>query len=249
MFTAIPYGFTPKFGRFFSAHRLPERPAPARLGFLRRAAAVPGVPRRPVQERRRAAQVGRADRHVPRARRARSATARTSPAPTRNKNGIGNGARVRARRRRLRREQQLARGRSRTCSCGRTTASTRRTTSRATRRSSRFTGKSQLAIADFVWKYAPYGNARDTNFKLQGEYFWREESGDLTYDSDERARPDQHVELLVAAERLVRRGRLPVHAVLARRRALRPARPGQRRLRRQRASTSRRRRSIRSAIR
>ena len=30
---------------------------------------------------------------------------------------------------------------------------------------------SRLAIADFVWKYAPEGNARERNFKLQGEYF------------------------------------------------------------------------------
>ncbi len=47
-----------------------------------------------------------------------------------------------------------------------------------------FSGKSQLAIADFVWKWAPNGNALSTNFKLQGEYFWRKETGDLTYDSD-----------------------------------------------------------------
>jgi hypothetical protein len=47
-----------------------------------------------------------------------------------------------------------------------------------------FSGKSQLSIADFVWKWAPNGNAMDTNFKLQGEYFWRKENGDLTYDSD-----------------------------------------------------------------
>jgi hypothetical protein len=48
----------------------------------------------------------------------------------------------------------------------------------------RFSGKSRVAIADFVWKYAPNGNALDTNFKLQGEYFWRRERGDLTYDAD-----------------------------------------------------------------
>ena len=47
-----------------------------------------------------------------------------------------------------------------------------------------FSGKSQLAIADFVWKWAPNGNAMNTNFKLQGEYFWRKETGDLTFDSD-----------------------------------------------------------------
>lgn len=47
-----------------------------------------------------------------------------------------------------------------------------------------FSGRSNLAIADFVWKYAPNGNAQNTNFKLQGEYFWRRESGNLTYDRD-----------------------------------------------------------------
>ncbi len=47
-----------------------------------------------------------------------------------------------------------------------------------------FSGTSQLAIADFVWKYAPNGNAQNTNFKLQGEYFWRKENGGLTFDAD-----------------------------------------------------------------
>jgi hypothetical protein len=45
-----------------------------------------------------------------------------------------------------------------------------------------FSGKSRLWLADFVWKSAPHGNDRVTNFKLQGEYFRRTESGDLTYD-------------------------------------------------------------------
>jgi len=47
-----------------------------------------------------------------------------------------------------------------------------------------FSGTSNIAIADFIWKYAPHGNAQQTNFKLQGEYFWRREHGDLTYDRD-----------------------------------------------------------------
>jgi hypothetical protein len=34
----------------------------------------------------------------------------------------------------------------------------------------------KLAIADFVWKWAPNGNSRERNFKLQGEYF-RQEQG------------------------------------------------------------------------
>jgi hypothetical protein len=47
-----------------------------------------------------------------------------------------------------------------------------------------FDGSSHLAVADFVWKYAPNGNAQDTNFKVQGEYLFRRERGDLTYDRD-----------------------------------------------------------------
>ena len=47
-----------------------------------------------------------------------------------------------------------------------------------------FSGTSHVAVTDFVWKYAPNGNAMQTNFKLQGEYFWRRENGELTYDAD-----------------------------------------------------------------
>ena len=47
-----------------------------------------------------------------------------------------------------------------------------------------FTGNSQLWLADFVWKWAPDGNAERTNFKLQGEYFRRREDGSLVYDAD-----------------------------------------------------------------
>jgi hypothetical protein len=47
-----------------------------------------------------------------------------------------------------------------------------------------FTGNSKIAIADAIWKWAPNGNAQERNFKLQGEYFWRRENGDLTYDAN-----------------------------------------------------------------
>ena len=46
-----------------------------------------------------------------------------------------------------------------------------------------FTGKSRTWIADAVYKWAPGGNSTQRNFKLQGEYFHRTESGDLTYDT------------------------------------------------------------------
>ncbi|WP_301102532.1 hypothetical protein [Propionivibrio sp.] len=49
--------------------------------------------------------------------------------------------------------------------------------------SNSFDGKSRLWIVDGVYKWAPSGNATHTNFKLQGEYFWRKEDGTLVYDS------------------------------------------------------------------
>jgi len=46
-----------------------------------------------------------------------------------------------------------------------------------------FSGRSNLWIADFILKWAPAGNATVTNLKLQGEYFRRSESGELTFNS------------------------------------------------------------------
>jgi hypothetical protein len=40
----------------------------------------------------------------------------------------------------------------------------------ATLASGAFSGRNRVAVADFVWKWAPNGNATRTNFKLQGEY-------------------------------------------------------------------------------
>lgn len=42
-----------------------------------------------------------------------------------------------------------------------------------------FTGDSQVNGVDFVWKWAPNGNSRERNFKLQGEYFTRKEDGNV----------------------------------------------------------------------
>jgi hypothetical protein len=47
-----------------------------------------------------------------------------------------------------------------------------------------FSGSSRTHIVDAVFKWAPAGNRLTTSFKLQGEYFWRRERGDLTYDVD-----------------------------------------------------------------
>jgi hypothetical protein len=42
-----------------------------------------------------------------------------------------------------------------------------------------FTGASELTGVDFIWKWAPNGNPKQTNFKFQTEYFTRDEDGTL----------------------------------------------------------------------
>lgn len=48
--------------------------------------------------------------------------------------------------------------------------------------SNSFSGSSRTWIADLLWKWAPNGNGKYTNLKLQGEYFRRTESGTLVHD-------------------------------------------------------------------
>jgi hypothetical protein len=45
-----------------------------------------------------------------------------------------------------------------------------------------FSGNSRTWLADFVWKWAPDGNAAQQNFKFAAEYFRRDESGTLACD-------------------------------------------------------------------
>ncbi|MES9826129.1 MAG: TonB-dependent receptor [Candidatus Thiodiazotropha endolucinida] len=45
-----------------------------------------------------------------------------------------------------------------------------------------YSGDSEVTGIDFVWKWAPLGNASQRNFKLQGEYFMRDEEGDVIMD-------------------------------------------------------------------
>lgn len=55
-----------------------------------------------------------------------------------------------------------------------------------------FSGSSKLWIADAIYKWAPNGNATQRNFKLQGEYFRRNENGTLTYDTAGAALTDAY---------------------------------------------------------
>ncbi|MET0857308.1 MAG: hypothetical protein ABWY27_11205 [Telluria sp.] len=47
-----------------------------------------------------------------------------------------------------------------------------------------FSGSSRMLVADAIYKWAPNGNATQQNFKLQGEYFRRHESGELASGAD-----------------------------------------------------------------
>lgn len=49
--------------------------------------------------------------------------------------------------------------------------------------SNRYSGSSTTAVLDFIWKWAPAGNASRQNLKLQGEWFRRREAGSLSYNT------------------------------------------------------------------
>ncbi|MES2017476.1 MAG: hypothetical protein V4484_13365 [Pseudomonadota bacterium] len=49
----------------------------------------------------------------------------------------------------------------------------------ATEREDQFSGSSAMWVADAIYKWAPNGNSTQRNFKLQGEYLRRKESGTL----------------------------------------------------------------------
>lgn len=46
-----------------------------------------------------------------------------------------------------------------------------------------FSGDVELTVLDVVWKWAPDGNARERNFKLQAEYLQRDEDGEYTLNA------------------------------------------------------------------
>lgn len=52
-----------------------------------------------------------------------------------------------------------------------------------------FSGRSKAWLADFVWKWAPEGNARYRNFKFQAEWFRRSEDGTLGCADQDPANP------------------------------------------------------------
>lgn len=49
---------------------------------------------------------------------------------------------------------------------------------------SSFTGDSRINAVDFIWKWAPEGDATQRSLKLQAEYLTRNESGEMSYTDD-----------------------------------------------------------------
>ena len=191
--------------------------------------------------------MGRADRHVPRVRRRDRRRRAASRAPTATRTASATRRRLRARRRRRRREQQLARGTVVSAAAAARPRSTRRPTSTGNDAQLRFSGKQP---------------ARDRRLRLEvGAERQRHEhqlqaAGRVLLAQGERRphlRRDGALGLASTANYASRQsgwyvaGRLPVHAALARRRALRPARPRHASTTARTASTSRNARSTRSA--
>lgn len=159
LFTAAPYGLTPKFGRFFSGigylneqhqHAWDFVDAPlAYQAFLGGQYANDGAQVKWVAPLEQFIELG-----------GEAGNGASFPGSDRNRNGIGSGA--------LYAHTGGDVGESHSWRAGLSWLRTRSDLA-----------KDDTAIADFVWKWAPNGNARTTNFKLQGEYFRRKETGDL----------------------------------------------------------------------
>ncbi|MCG7874046.1 MAG: hypothetical protein N0C81_17265 [Candidatus Thiodiazotropha lotti] len=50
-----------------------------------------------------------------------------------------------------------------------------------------YSGDSDVTGIDFVWKWSPHGNATERHLKIQGEYFIRNEDGDVVMDDESDA--------------------------------------------------------------
>ncbi len=55
-----------------------------------------------------------------------------------------------------------------------------------------FTGNADIIIADFTWKWSPYGNWQQKNFVFQTEYLQNNEKGDYTLSGNQVLAYDDH---------------------------------------------------------
>ncbi|HEX3059682.1 MAG TPA: hypothetical protein VHP62_10000 [Usitatibacter sp.] len=164
-YTAAPYGLAPKFGRFFSGigylneqhqHAWDFVDAPlAYQAFLGGQYRNDGLQVKWIAPIEQYFEIG-----------GEAGSGEAFPGSDRNKNGIGSGA--------LYAHTGGDVGDSHSWRAGVSWLNTKSDERRA---------KDDTGIVDFVWKWAPNGNARQTSFKVQGEYFRRKEKGETAMDS------------------------------------------------------------------
>jgi hypothetical protein len=164
-YTAAPYGLAPKFGRFFSGigylneqhqHAWDFVDAPlAYQAFLGGQYRNDGLQVKWIAPIEQYFEVG-----------GEVGSGEAFPGSDRNKNGIGSGA--------LYAHTGGDVGDSHSWRAGVSWLHTK---------SGERSAKDDTGIVDFVWKWAPNGNARQTSFKAQGEYFRRKEKGENAMDS------------------------------------------------------------------
>ena len=174
IYTAAPYGLAPKIGRFFSGigylneqhqHAWDFVDAPlAYQAFLGGQYANDGVQLKWVAPIDQFLEIG-----------GEVGNGDAFPGGTRNKNGVGSGA--------LYAHAGGDVGQSHSWRAG---VSWLRT------RSDERSAKNDTGIVDFVWKWAPNGNARQTNLKVQGEYFRGRETGTVVTDSPIQLAADEY---------------------------------------------------------
>ena len=164
-YTAAPYGLAPKFGRFFSGigylneqhqHAWDFVDAPlAYQAFLGGQYRNDGLQVKWIAPIEQYFEIG-----------GEVGSGEAFPGSDRNKNGIGSGA--------LYAHTGGDVGDSHSWRAGVSWLHTK---------SDERSAKDDTGIVDFVWKWAPNGNARQTSFKVQGEYFRRKEKGENAMDS------------------------------------------------------------------
>jgi hypothetical protein len=164
-YTAAPYGLAPKFGRFFSGigylneqhqHAWDFVDAPlAYQAFLGGQYRNDGLQVKWIAPIEQYFEIG-----------GEVGSGEAFPGSDRNKNGIGSGA--------LYAHAGGDVGDSHSWRAGVSWLNTKSDERRA---------KDDTGIVDFVWKWATNGNARQTSFKVQGEYFRRKEKGETAMDS------------------------------------------------------------------
>ncbi len=174
IFTAAPFGLAPKIGRFFSGigylneqhqHAWDFVDAPlAYQAFLGGQYANDGVQVKWVAPIDHFLELG-----------AEAGNGDGFPGSARNKNGVGSGA--------VYAHTGGDIGESHSWRAGVSWVRTR---------SDERSAADDTGIVDFVWKWAPNGNVRQTNFKIQGEYFRGKESGVAVTDSPIQLAPDEY---------------------------------------------------------